>query len=107
MANENQAQNQQTTTSTTTTDTTEQQQPKFMTADDFNGAMTARDRRLQQQLAKQFEEFQKTLISKFSPQSQQATDDETEVDVDAGATAQQTAVEQPKRLSGAEPASWR
>jgi len=36
-----------------------------MTAEDFNGAMTARDRRLQQQLAKQFEEFQKTLSARF------------------------------------------
>ena len=101
MANENQ--NQTTTTATNATDTTtETQQPKFMTADDFNGAMTARDRRLQQQLAKQFDEFQKTLMSKFAPQTQQATEDDPEAETDTTATTQQPAIEQPKRLSGAE-----
>ena len=92
-----------TATTTATTDTaTEQQQPKFMTADDFNGAMTARDRRLQQQLAKQFDEFQKALMSRFAPPQQQATDDEAEAESDPGATTQQAVAEQPKRLSGAE-----
>lgn len=93
-----------TTTTTATSDTTTdtQQQPKFMTPEDFNGAMTARDRRLQQQLAKQFEEFQKTLMSKFAPQTQQATEDDPEAETDTTATTQQPAIEQPKRLSGAE-----
>jgi len=41
--------------------------PKFMTAEDFNGAMTARERRLEQRLAKQLEDFQKSITSKLTP----------------------------------------
>lgn len=101
MSNENQNQNQTTITTTDAADTTQQNQQKFMTPEDFNGAMTARDRRLQQQLAKQFEEFQKTLMARFAP-PQHAPEEETETEADATATMQQTAAEQPKRLSGAE-----
>lgn len=99
MANENQ--NQTTTTATNATDTTtETQQPKFMTAEEFNGAMTARERRFEERIAKQMA----SQLEKFMAARQaavEAVDDSADV-AEGEATTQQTQVEAPKRLTGAE-----
>lgn len=72
-----------------------------MTADDFNGAMTARDRRLQQQLAKQFDEFQKSLMAKFAPPAP-TDDDPADPDPSAQPDPAEPTQPAPKRLSGAD-----
>lgn len=72
MANEpNQASGTAPTDQTTTTDAAT---PKFMTADDFNGAMTARERRFEQRQSKMLEDFQKAIMSKLSPAAPAADD---------------------------------
>lgn len=74
----------------------EQQQPKFMTADEFNGAMTARDRRFEQRMAKQLEEFQSKLLASF--QSPKSPDGGDEAEIEPGAVEQPTT----KKLTPAE-----
>jgi excinuclease UvrABC ATPase subunit len=99
MANE---QNTTTTTAATTSadTTTETQQPKFMTAEDFNGAMTARERRFEERIAKQMASQLEKFMSARQAPVDNAADDTTDDGTDAG--AQQAQVEQPKRLSGSD-----
>lgn len=85
--------------SSASTETTEQPAPKFMTAEDFNGAMTARERRFEERMAKQMAaQLEKFWAARSAP----ATDagEETGTEADAADAAQTAAVEQPKRLSG-------
>lgn len=71
--------------------------PKFMTAEDFNGAMTSRDRRLANQQAKQLEEFKQSIMAMF--QSAKPGAEDADVDGSNQDVSDQSA---PKRPSGAE-----
>lgn len=64
-------------------DSTEVAAPKYMTVEEINGALTARERRSEQRLAKQMEEFQQRIASMLS--AKQPDGDEASAEAGKGA----------------------
>jgi hypothetical protein len=64
-------------------------QPRYMTAEEFNGAMTARERRADQRIAKMLEEFRASLVAAAPAK---ATDDGSDDDGEGGAAPAAAAV---------------
>lgn len=87
-------------TATAPAEGTAESTPKFMTAEDFNGAMTARERRFEQRITQQISQQLEKFLAARNGQADAAGDDAAS---DRDASSTQEAGEQqeaPKRLSG-------